>query len=96
MDIEALVSVIIPAYNHGGFVQSCIESVAEQTYRNLELIIINDGSTDNTNEKIVALLPRYKERFEEIIYINRVNKGIGATLNELISCLLYTSDAADE
>jgi len=85
MGIETLVSVIIPAYNHAGFIESCIESVAEQSFRNLELIIINDGSTDNTNEKIVELLTRYKERFVDITYINRGNKGIGATLNELIS-----------
>jgi alpha-1,3-rhamnosyltransferase len=85
MGIETLVSVIIPAYNHAGFIESCIESVAGQSFQNLELIIINDGSTDKTNEKIVELLPRYKERFVEVTYINRGNKGIGSTLNELIS-----------
>ncbi|MGI1659820.1 MAG: glycosyltransferase family A protein [Desulfitobacterium sp.] len=84
MFFKRLVSVIIPAYNHEKFIASCIESVAAQTYANIELIIINDGSSDTTDEKIVALIEQYRKRFKKVTYINREHKGTAATLNELI------------
>ena len=47
---EELISVIIPAYNVDRWIGKCIESVINQTYRNLEIVIVNDGSTDKTLE----------------------------------------------
>lgn len=47
-----LISVIIPAYNHENYVQECINSIIEQTYKNIELIIVDDGSKDSTWNKI--------------------------------------------
>ncbi|WP_181890978.1 glycosyltransferase family 2 protein, partial [Citrobacter portucalensis] len=47
MNIQNKVSVIIPVYNAEKYLTSCIESILEQTYHNYEVIIINDGSTDN-------------------------------------------------
>ena len=45
-----LLSVIIPAYNTAKFLNKCVESVANQTYKNIEIIIVNNGSSDNTHE----------------------------------------------
>jgi len=51
-----LVSVVVACYNHEKFVQDCIDSILRQTYQNIELIIIDDGSTDNSVKKIKEMV----------------------------------------
>ena len=53
-----LLSVIIPVYNVAPYLEQCLDSVTNQTYKNLEIICINDGSTDNSLE----ILERYKKK----------------------------------
>ena len=69
MNNKIKISVIIPVYNAEKYLKECIDSVLNQIYKNFELIIINDGSTDNS-EKIVK---EYNDN--RIIYISRENKG---------------------
>jgi glycosyltransferase involved in cell wall biosynthesis len=72
------VSVIVPTYNREKTISRTIDSVLNQTYKNFELIIIDDGSTDNT-EKIVK---NYQKRYKEIIYIKyNQNKGANFARN---------------
>lgn len=52
---NSLISVIIPAYNIESYIEKTVDSVLSQTYENIEIIIVNDGSTDNTVEVIDAL-----------------------------------------
>ena len=65
---EQLVSVIIPAYNHERFVQQTIRSIIGQSYKNIELIIIDDGSTDSTWLKINELKKECEERFSRVVF----------------------------
>ena len=56
MSIKPLVSIVIPAYNHEKYIKETIKSLINQTYENLELIVIDDGSTDSTFEKLQDFL----------------------------------------
>lgn len=80
-----LVTVVIPAYNHEKYVMESVRSVINQTYPNVELIIINDGSKDKTHERILTLIDECKRRFVHFQYINRENAGLSATLNQALS-----------
>lgn len=68
-----LVSVIIPCYNHARFLGESIESVRSQTYPNIEVIVVDDGSTDHTAE--VA------RRYPEVRYVRQNNQGLAAARN---------------
>jgi alpha-1,3-rhamnosyltransferase len=77
-----LVSVVIPCYNHENYVQECIQSVINQDYSNIELIIIDDGSSDHSVEKINEMIPGCEKRFVRFEFRVRGNKGLSETLNE--------------
>lgn len=79
-----LVSVLIPAYNHENYIQETIESIINQTYPNIELIILNDGSKDKTWEKITELKPKCENRFVKIHFETKQNEGTCITLNKLL------------
>jgi glycosyltransferase involved in cell wall biosynthesis len=71
-----LVSIIIPAYNAATTIRKAIESVLNQTYRNCEIIVVDDGSTDNTKEVLNDFICKQK-----IIYLYQKNAGCGAARN---------------
>lgn len=79
-----LVTVAIPAYNHQDYVQATIHSVIAQTHQNLELVILNDGSTDRTDSMITELLDECRQRFVRVDYINKENEGLAATWNRAL------------
>jgi len=82
---QPLVSIIVPAYNHANYIRDCLMSIFRQTYRNLELIIIDDGSRDATAAVIETFLAEYGGRFARVEFRSRPNRGVSATLNELVS-----------
>src|SRR6266496_4166301 len=69
----SLVSVVIPCYNHAHFLSEAIESVMAQTWQQFEVIVVDDGSVDNTRE--VAL------RYSGVRYIRQTNQGLSASRN---------------
>lgn len=71
---EPLVSVVIPTYNYGHFVASAIQSVLDQTFLNIEVIVVDDGSTDTTCEVV-------KKFGDQILYIYQENKGLSCARN---------------
>lgn len=74
---KPLVSIIIPTYNRGKYIDKAINSVKNQTYSNFEIIVIDDGSTDNTKEII--------DQFEGIIYLKQTNQGSASARNKGLS-----------
>lgn len=78
-------SVIMPTYNQAGFIRNAIRSLFAQTYPNWELIIINDGCTDNTEEFISDYL-----KDERVTYLkNEHNEGIGFSINRALDIAKY-------
>ena len=81
MEKQPLVSIITPCYNSENYIQRYIDSIQKQTYKNIELIFVNDGSTDRTEE----ILNKNKEVIEnagmKFVYIDQKNKGLGGAIN---------------
>ena len=75
------ISVIIPAYNRAVFLKEALESVFAQTYTNYEVIVIDDGSTDNTEDVVSKLLAEQPETADKVRYIKQANAGVSAARN---------------
>ena len=73
----AKVSIIIPTYNVEEYLEECLESVVRQTLSDIEIVCVNDGSTDSSLE----ILKRYAERDERIIIVDQPNGGYGKAMN---------------
>lgn len=79
--MQSLVTAVIPVYNSAKYVREAIESASNQTYKNIEIIIVNDGSTDNTAEIIKKLMAHSSELMGKVRYIYQENKGPAAARN---------------
>ena len=77
MSKKELISVIVPVYNIEVYLPRCIETIARQTYRNLEIILVDDGSTDGSG----AICDEYVKTDERAIVIHQENQGLWAARN---------------
>lgn len=78
---KELVSVIVPIYNVGKYLDKCISSIVSQTYTNIEIILVNDGSTDNS----LQICEAWSGRDNRILVINQENRGLSGARNTGIS-----------
>jgi len=74
---DKLISVILPVYNAEKYIAASIESILNQIYKNFELIIINDGSIDNTHQ----ICDSFRKKDNRIIVFNKKNEGLTKALN---------------
>ncbi len=78
MSKTRLISVIVPVYNTEKYLRKCLDSLVNQTYKNLQIILINDGSTDQSGE----ICEEYAKRDNRIIYKSVENGGVSSARNK--------------
>ena len=71
------VSIVVPVYNAGKYLKRCLDSLVNQTYSNLEIIIVNDGSTDNSK----YICETYQQEDERILLLEQKNQGVSSARN---------------
>ena len=72
------ISIIIPVYNTAKYLKRCLDSVLAQSYKDFEMVIINDGSTDNSEQ----IINEYKDKYPDLIrYYNKPITGVASTRN---------------
>lgn len=82
---EVKVSFLVPVYNVGEFIEPCMRSLLEQTLQEIEIVIVDDGSTDDTIEKVEHLLEEYPSRRDQVRIIrHEQNKGIAVGRKDLL------------
>lgn len=88
--MEIKVSIITPCYNGEKYVTRYLESVVNQTYKNIEFIFVNDGSTDRTEEIVMSFKPKFEKKGFDFIYIFQENAGQAVALNQGLR--IFTGD----
>ena len=79
---ENLISVIVPVYNCEKYIEDCLDSILSNTYWNLEVIVVNDGSTDKSADIIKEYYNPTTSKFDKrVIYVEQKNRGLSATRN---------------
>ena len=73
-----LISIIVPVYNVKDYVEKCLDSICGQTYKNLEIVVVDDGSTDGSGE----ICDTYAQKDPRVKVIHRENRGVSAVRNE--------------
>lgn len=82
------VSIIVPCYNGLKYLPACLDSILSQTYNNIELVFINDGSTEPVREMVDSYQSRFQKRGYELVYLEQENQGQAAAVN--LGLLHYT------
>lgn len=77
---EKLVSIVVPVYNTEPYLTQCLNSLVDQTYKNLEIIVINDGSTDNSQE----VIDKFARQDSRVVAISQSNQGVSKARNNAI------------
>lgn len=81
---KELVSVLISSYNHEKYIKETLNSIIKQTYKNIELLVIDDGSKDQTYERILEMESALRERFVRVHIEKQENMGVSRTTYKLV------------
>ena len=73
-----MISIIVPTYNNANYLKKCLDSLVKQTLKDIEIIVINDGSTDDT----INILKSYQKKYSNLKVINQENQGIAKSRNK--------------
>ena len=79
-DKDIKISVMIPVYNTSKYLEKCLNSIINQSLKEIEIICVNDGSTDNSLE----ILREFQEKDNRIIIIDKKNAGVSCARNEAL------------
>ena len=75
--MNELVSIIVPIYNVSEYLEKCIMSLVNQTYKNIEIVLVNDGSTDNS----LDICKKYETEDKRVVLLNKANGGLSDARN---------------
>ena len=78
MKTDKMISVIVPIYNVEKYIEKCLFSIMQQTYKNIEVLLIDDGSTDQSGK----IAKKFSEQDTRYIYIHKENGGLSSARNE--------------
>ena len=79
--METLVSIVVPAFNVGRYLPRCLDSLLAQSHRPLEIIVVDDGSSDDT----AAVMRGYEEQHPEVHTVSQIHRGLGPARNAALS-----------
>lgn len=82
--VKGRVSILVPCYNGEQYIQRCLDSIINQTWKDIELIIVNDGSIDSTDAIIENDRMRIEKHFSRFVYLKQNNLGPGAAINKAL------------
>jgi glycosyltransferase involved in cell wall biosynthesis len=92
--LDIKISVIVPVYNVEEYLSECLDSIQKQTYKNIEVILVNDGSNDNSGK----ICDTYSEKYENFKVIHKINEGVSIARNTGLAkatgdyCIFIDSD----
>lgn len=99
MNTQPLISVIVPIYNTEKYLNACVDSILKQTYKNIEIILVDDESPDNCP----AICDNLADKYDNITVVHKKNEGLGLTRNAGLIvahgdyvCFLDSDDTLDE
>ena len=81
MKEKPLISVIVPVYNVEKYIRECLDSIVNQTYKNLQIILVDDGSSDNSGK----ICDEFAKKDSRITVVHQENQGAGAAKTQVLN-----------